>query len=124
LVTGVQTCALPIFPKWTGRMLNDSLGRWNFWLLFLGFNLTFFPMHILGLHGMTRRIYTYVAETGWGNLNLLATIGALIIGLSMSVFLLNVLFSLRRGIIAEANPWLAPALAWAASAPPAADDSY
>jgi heme/copper-type cytochrome/quinol oxidase subunit 1 len=54
------------FPKWTGRMLSDSLGKWNFWTLFVGFNLTFFPMHILGLHGMTRRIYTYVPETGWG----------------------------------------------------------
>src|SRR5205807_9058178 len=68
------------FPKWTGRLMNETLGKWNFWLMFLGFNLTFFPMHILGLHGMTRRIYTYVAETGWGNLNLLATIGAGIIG--------------------------------------------
>src|SRR3954454_736333 len=53
------------FPKWTGRMLNESLGRWNFWTLFFGFNIAFFPMHILGLKGMTRRIYTYVAETGW-----------------------------------------------------------
>src|SRR5206468_10967361 len=68
------------FPKMTGRMLDERLGKVNFWLLFIGFNLTFFPMHILGLHGMTRRIYTYVAETGWGNLNLLASIGAFIMG--------------------------------------------
>jgi cytochrome c oxidase subunit 1 len=112
------------FPKWTGRMLNDSLGRWNFWLLLIGFNVTFFPMHILGLHGMTRRIYTYVAETGWGNLNLLATIGAFIIGLSMSMFVLNVVLSVRRGVIAEANPWLAPTLEWATSSPPPAYNFY
>ena len=112
------------FPKWTGRILTEPLGRWNFWLLFVGFNLTFFPMHILGLHGMTRRIYTYVAETGWGNLNLLATIGALIIGLSMSIFVLNVLLSCRRGVIADANPWLAPTLEWATASPPPSYNFY
>jgi cytochrome c oxidase subunit I len=112
------------FPKWTGRMLNDSLGRWNFWLLLIGFNLTFFPMHILGLHGMTRRIYTYVAETGWGNLNLLATLGALIIGLSISTFVVNVLLSLKRGAIADANPWLAPTLEWATASPPPSYNFY
>ena len=58
------------FPKFTGRMLSERLGRWQFWLFFIGFNLTFFPMHILGLEGMPRRIYTYGAETGWGTLNL------------------------------------------------------
>jgi len=112
------------FPKWTGRMLNESLGHWNFWLLLSGFNLTFFPMHILGLHGMTRRIYTYVAETGWGNLNLLATIGALIIGLSMSILVLNVVVSYRRGAIADANPWLAPSLDWATASPPPSYNFY
>ena len=112
------------FPKWTGRMLNESLGHWNFWLLLSGFNLTFFPMHILGLHGMTRRIYTYVAETGWGNLNLLATIGALIIGLSMSILVLNVVVSYRRGATADANPWLAPSLDWATASPPPSYNFY
>jgi cytochrome c oxidase subunit 1 len=112
------------FPKWTGRMLSDSLGRWNFWTLFLGFNLTFFPMHILGLHGMTRRIYTYVSETGWGNLNLLATAGAAIIGLSVLLFLGNVIVSRSRGLIAEANPWLAPTLEWAVPSPPPAYNFY
>jgi len=106
------------FPKWTGRMLNESLGKWNFWMLAVGFNVTFFPMHILGLHGMTRRIYTYVAETGWGNLNLLATIGAGIIGVSVLLFVINVASALRRGVFADANPWLAPGLEWAITSPP------
>src|SRR5205814_131342 len=106
------------FPKWTGRMLNESLGKWNFWTLFAGFNLTFFPMHILGLHGMTRRIYTYVAETGWGNLNLLATIGAGIIGVSVLLFVINVAIALGRSAFTHANPWLAPSLEWATGSPP------
>ena len=105
------------FPKWTGRMLNNLLGQINFWLLFIGFNLTFFPMHILGLDGMTRRIYTYPAETGWGSLNLLATTGAVLIALSVTAFIVNVLVSRKRGEIAEANPWLAPTLEWAIPSP-------
>jgi cytochrome c oxidase subunit 1 len=112
------------FPKWTGRILNESLGRWNAGLLFLGFNLAFFPMHILGLKGMTRRIYTYVPETGWGNLNLLATIGAGIIGLAVLLFLVNAFVSRRRGEIAEANPWSAPSLEWAVPSPPPAYNYY
>src|SRR3954453_22450209 len=108
------------FPKWTGRLLNETLGAWNFWLFFIGFNLTFFPMHILGLHGMTRRIYTYVAETGWGNLNLLSTVGAGIIALSVVLFAANVIIALRQGALADANPWLAPTLEWAMASPPPA----
>ncbi|HEY0549253.1 MAG TPA: cytochrome c oxidase subunit I [Verrucomicrobiae bacterium] len=106
------------FPKWTGRLLNESLGHWNFWLFFIGFNLTFFPMHILGLHGMTRRIYTYVAESGWGNLNLLATVGAAVMALSILTFLVNVAWSRKRGLVAGANPWGAGTLEWAAPSPP------
>jgi heme/copper-type cytochrome/quinol oxidase subunit 1 len=112
------------FPKWTGRMLSDSLGKWNFWTLFVGFNLTFFPMHILGLHGMTRRIYTYVPETGWGNLNFLATIGAGVIGISILLFIINVLISRKRGAVADANPWLAPTLEWAIPSPAPAYNYY
>src|SRR3954447_2794285 len=112
------------FPKWTGRMLSDSLGRLNFWTLFVGFNLTFFPMHILGLHGMTRRIYTYVAETGWGHLNLLASIGAAIIGFSVLLFVVNVANAMRRTVSAGANPWLAPSLEWATASPPPAYNFY
>ncbi|MFL6585087.1 MAG: cytochrome c oxidase subunit I [Chthoniobacterales bacterium] len=112
------------FPKWTGRMLNESLGILNFGLLFVGFNLTFFPMHILGLRGMTRRIYTYVPETGWGDLNLLATIGAGMMGLGVLVFLVNVLVSRRRGALANANPWSAPSLEWSVPSPPPAYNYY
>ena len=106
------------FPKWTGRMLSESLGKWNFWLFFIGFNLTFFPMHQLGLKGMPRRVYTYVPETGWGSLNFLATVGAGIIGLSVILFLLNVFWSRKRGMTAGDNPWGASTLEWATTSPP------
>ena len=106
------------FPKMTGRMLGERLGVWNFWLFTIGFNLTFFPMHILGLHGMPRRIYTYQADTGWGDLNMLATAGAMVIGLSVVVFLVNVVTSLRAGALAGDNPWNASTLEWATSSPP------
>ena len=84
------------FPKMTGRMLSERLGRWNFWLFFIGMNVTFFPMHQLGLEGMPRRVYTYLPETGWGDLNLLATIGAATIAASMLIFVINVIRSLPR----------------------------
>src|SRR3954452_12712838 len=106
------------FPKMTGRMLSERLGKWNFWILFVGFNLTFFPMHLLGLRGMTRRVYTYQAELGWGNLNMLATIGAFIIAVSVLLFLVNVVVSLRNGEVAGDNPWNAGTLEWATSSPP------
>jgi cytochrome c oxidase subunit I len=106
------------FPKWTGRMLDEGLGKLNFWLFFIGFNLAFFPMHQLGLEGMTRRIYTYSPETGWGNMNLLATIGAGILGLSVVTFLANVLRSAKNGALAGDNPWGASTLEWATTSPP------
>jgi cytochrome c oxidase subunit 1 len=106
------------FPKWTGRLLSERAGKWNFWLLFIGFNLTFFPMHQLGLKGMTRRIYTYLPETGWGDLNLTATIGAGIIGLSVAVFLINAAWARRRGEVAGDNPWGADTLEWSVASPP------
>jgi cytochrome c oxidase subunit I+III len=106
------------FPKLTGRMLSERAGQWNFWLLFIGFNPTFFPMHQLGLVGMPRRIYTYPLEMGWGTLNLLASVGAGIIALSMLVFIGNVLWSRRHGPIAGDNPWQAGTLEWATSSPP------
>jgi cytochrome c oxidase subunit I+III len=108
------------FPKFTGRMLSERTGKWNFWLFFIGFNLTFFPMHFLGLDGMTRRIYTYSASTGWQDLNLLATLGSLMIAASMLVFFLNVALSLRRGTLATDNPWDAATLEWGTSSPPPA----
>ena len=106
------------FPKWTGRMLAESGGKWNFWLFFVGFNITFFPMHVLGLDGMTRRIYTYDAASGWANLNLLASVGALIIVASMAVFAGNVIRSLRVGARAGSNPWDGTTLEWATDSPP------
>jgi cytochrome c oxidase subunit I+III len=106
------------FPKWTGRMLNEMLGIVNFLLLFIGFNLVFFPMHILGLNGMPRRIYTYMTGTGWGDLNYLATVGAFMMGLGVLVFLVNVIYSKLAGAIAGDNPWGADTLEWSVSSPP------
>jgi cytochrome c oxidase subunit 1 len=106
------------FPKVTGRMLSERLGKLNFWLFFIGMNVTFFPMHQLGLEGMPRRVYTYLEDTGWGDLNLLATIGAATIALSAVVFLVNVVVSLRRGALAGADPWGGETLEWTTTSPP------
>jgi cytochrome c oxidase subunit 1 len=106
------------FPKVTGRLLSERLGRWHFALFFVGVNLTFFPMHLLGLEGMTRRVYTYLPETGWGPLNLTATVGAVTIAASVLVFLVNAVRSLRRGALAGDNPWDAESLEWATGSPP------
>jgi cytochrome c oxidase subunit 1 len=106
------------FPKITGRMLGEAAGRWNFWLAFIGFNVAFFPMHILGLMGMPRRVYTYTPEMGWDHLNLLSTVGALIFAASFVVLIANVIESLRHGALAGDNPWDASTLEWATSSPP------
>ena len=106
------------FPKITGRMMSDAIGRWHFWLAFIGMNLAFFPMHLLGLWGMPRRVYTYPADMGWGTTNLIVTIGAAIFAVSFLVFFWNVLVSLRSGRLAGANPWGAGTLEWATSSPP------
>jgi cytochrome c oxidase subunit I+III len=108
------------FPKMTGRMMGERLGRWNFWLFFVGFNVAFWPMHHLGLHGMPRRIYTYSAEMGWGALNLVSTIGAVTIAVSVLLFVVNAVTSLRRGAPAGPNPWGASTLEWATASPPPA----
>jgi cytochrome c oxidase subunit 1 len=106
------------FPKATGRMLDERIGRWHFWLAFLAFNLAFFPMHILGLQGMPRRIYTYTPDMPWGPLNLLSTIGAFLFAASFVVMLVNIVISHRRGEAAGDNPWDAPTLEWATASPP------
>ncbi|HEU4629783.1 MAG TPA: cytochrome c oxidase subunit I [Gemmatimonadaceae bacterium] len=106
------------FPKVTGRMLDETLGKWHFWLFFVGVNVTFFPMHILGLNGMPRRVYTYLPEMGWGDLNLLATVGAGVIAASVAVFLVNVVRSAWRGALAGPDPWGGPTLEWATASPP------
>jgi cytochrome c oxidase subunit I len=106
------------FPKFTGRMIDERLGKLAFWILFIGFNLTFFPMHFLGLNGMPRRIYTYTQEMGWGPVNLLATLGAFLIATGGVVFITNVITSLHRGPAADPNPWEAGTLEWATQSPP------
>jgi cytochrome c oxidase subunit 1 len=106
------------FPKITGRMLSERLGKWNFWLFFIGFNVTFFPMHHLGLYGMPRRVYTYAPNMGWNELNALASVGALAIAISMVLFLVNVIRSYRAGMPAGDNPWGASTLEWATASPP------
>lgn len=105
------------FPKFVERMPNERLGKWNFALLFIGFNLTFFPMHISGILGMVRRIYTYEAGLGLEPFNLLSTLGSYMVGVSFIVFLYNMLSSARSGPPAPANPWGADTLEWATPTP-------
>jgi len=106
------------FPKITGRMLDERAGAWNFWTFFIGFNVTFFPMHMLGILGMPRRIYTYKAGLGWDGWNLVASLGSALIAISMLIFVVNILVSARRGKIAGGNPWEASSLEWATASPP------
>ncbi|HZS47513.1 MAG TPA: cytochrome c oxidase subunit I [Blastocatellia bacterium] len=106
------------YPKFTGRMYDEYLGKWSFWIIFIGFNITFFPMHILGLKGMPRRVYTYPAYMGWTWLNQLVTIGAVIIAVGGIIFLVNVFISAKSGAIAGPDPWAAPTLEWSISSPP------
>jgi cytochrome c oxidase subunit I+III len=106
------------FPKITGRMLDDRLGKINFWLLFAGFNITFFPMHQLGLMGMPRRVYTYPADMGWSTLNLVASLGAILLVIGGVVFVYNVARCYVWGPLASDNPWNADTLEWSTSSPP------
>jgi cytochrome c oxidase subunit 1/cytochrome c oxidase subunit I+III len=106
------------FPKITGRLMDERLGHWNFWAMFLGFNLGFFPMHISGLLGMPRRVYTYADGMGWDWLNLITTLGSFVFAVGVLIFIVNVIVSLRRGRVAGDNPWDAPTLEWATSSPP------
>src|SRR5215510_1981617 len=106
------------FPKAFGRMLDERLGKINFWLMVIGFNATFFPMHFLGMEGEPRRTYTYPKGMGWDSLNLMATIGAFIIALGVLVFLVNVLVTLRKNEWCGEDPWDARTLEWMTSSPP------
>jgi cytochrome c oxidase subunit I len=105
-------------PKMTGWLLNERLGKWNFWTMFVGFNLTFFPMHILGLLGMPRRVYTYQPGLGWDWLNLLATIGSFVLAAGIFIFVINFFWSRKHGAEAGDNPWRADGLEWTISSPP------
>jgi heme/copper-type cytochrome/quinol oxidase subunit 1 len=107
------------FPKITGRLLDEALGRWHFWLVVVGFNTTFFVQHVLGLLGMPRRVYTYPDLPGWGTLNLISTVGAGILTFGIMVFCCNLLVSLFFGAAAGDDPWNAWTLEWAATSPPA-----
>jgi len=106
------------FPKVTGRLLSERLGRWHFWLFVVGFNLTFLPMHWAGMLGMPRRIYTYPADRGWDFWNLIASLGVPFQAAAVLVFLVNIALSLRRGERAGSDPWDAWTLEWATSSPP------
>ncbi|EJC64675.1 cytochrome c oxidase, subunit I [Rhizobium leguminosarum bv. viciae WSM1455] len=106
------------FPKMTGRMMSERLGRWAFWLIFTGFHLTFFPMHILGLVGMPRRVYTYQPELPWAGLNLFISLSSVLLALGFLVFFVDVARSWRSGPPAGPNPWNATTLEWATSSPP------
>jgi cytochrome c oxidase subunit I+III len=106
------------FPKMSGRMYDERLGQWSFWIVFIGFNLAFLPMHLTGLLGMPRRIYTYPAGLGWDTLNLITTIGSFILAAGVLLVVYNLLASMRRGGMAGPNPWDAPTLEWAVPSPP------
>jgi cytochrome c oxidase subunit 1 len=106
------------WPKMFGKMLGERLGKLHFWLVFIGFNLTFFPQHMLGLLGMPRRVYTYRDDSLWEAYNLVSTIGSFIMGLGILVFFVNVVRTRRRGVRAANDPWLADTLEWYATSPP------
>ncbi|GBH24405.1 cytochrome c oxidase subunit I [Burkholderia vietnamiensis] len=107
------------FPKFTGRMMNERFGRLTFWVVLVGFNLGFFPMHVSGLLGMPRRVYTYPSGMGWDTSNLLTTIGSFAFGIGIGIvmFVVNALVSARRGQRAGANPWGAAGLEWSVASP-------
>src|SRR5690606_29890638 len=104
-------------PRTTGRMLSETMGSWSFWLLFIGFNIAFFPMHRTGLRGMPRRVASYPTGLGWDWLNLISTLGAYLVGASVLVFVVNYIWHLRWGEEAGDNPWKAGGLEWANPSP-------
>jgi heme/copper-type cytochrome/quinol oxidase subunit 1 len=106
------------FPKMTGRLLDERLGQWNFWTMFVGFNLGFFPMHLVGMMGMPRRVYTYGSGMGWTSMNLAISLGSLLFAVGVLLLFVNIAVSLRRGRIAGSDPWGAPTLEWSIPSPP------
>jgi cytochrome c oxidase subunit 1 len=106
------------FPKMTGRKLDERMGKAQFWLLFIGTNLTFFPQHLLGLDGMIRRVADYSANAGWSELNFMSSVGAFVIAAGILVFMWNVLVTLRGPATATDDPWDANTLEWATTSPP------
>jgi cytochrome c oxidase subunit I+III len=106
------------FPKITGRLMDETLGKWHFWIMFIGFNATFFIMHLTGFFGMPRRVYTFIPGLGWEIPNLISTVGAFILGGSTLIFLYNVMKSRTSGALAGDNPWNAGTLEWGTGSPP------
>ena len=106
------------FPKVTGKFLDEKIGKLNFWLMFIGMNITFFPQHWLGMDGMPRRVYTYDADMGWNLWNGVSTAGSLLLAFSILIFIHNVVRSLRKGEVAGPDPWDARTLEWSISSPP------
>ena len=119
LITAVFAGVFYWFPKVTGRMMNETLGKIFFWIFLIGWNLTFMPMHWTGLLGMPRRIFTYSSELGVDTLNLMSSIGGGIQFIAILLLLVNIIYSLKRGPKAPTNPWNAPTLEWATTSPPA-----
>jgi cytochrome c oxidase subunit 1 len=117
-IFGLFSGAYYWWPKMTGRLLDERLGKLGFWVLFAGFNLTFFPQHYLGAIGMPRRIYTYQRGMGWDFWNLVSTIGAFGIGVGVLIFLINAIKTIRSGRVAPADPWDGRTLEWRTSSPP------
>jgi cytochrome c oxidase subunit I len=106
-------------PKMTGKLLDERLGKISFWIMFVGFNLAFFPMHLLGVLGMPRRIYTYKPGLGWDGINMVITVGAFVLGFGILLSLINFFWSLKNGRLAGKNPWNADTLEWSTESPPA-----
>jgi cytochrome c oxidase subunit 1 len=119
-VFGVFAAMYYWFPKMSGRKLNEGLGKIHFWLHFIGFNLAFFPMHNLGIGGMPRRIADYSPDAGWTVLNMISTVGAFLIAISIFPFVINVVSTLINGEPAGDDPWEGNTLEWATSSPPPA----
>ncbi len=106
------------FPKMTGRRLSETLGKWHFWLMLIGMNMVFLPMHFLGLDGMPRKIYTYPTDAGWATLNLIETIGGFVVATSFLVLIVNFIKTMRSPATHEADPWDGFTLEWTTSSPP------
>jgi len=106
------------FPKMFGRRLNERLGKLHFWLMFVGFNLAFFPMHMLGIQGMPRRVADYPPDAGWTVLNLISTVGAFTIAISIMPLLLNLVATFINGERVGDDPWEGNTLEWATTSPP------
>ena len=117
-IMGIFAGIYHYYPKLTGRLMNETLGKWHFWINFVGMNLTFFPMHYSGLLGMPRRIYTYDAGQGWDMFNMMSSIGTALLFVSAAFFAWNFIRSRTHGAVASSNPWDAATLEWSIPSPP------